>query len=79
MIDCFIETTYIYVCALLCFYYVKFYVHYHVNYCNAARALLHYRRYALKQMFNYYIIYERKIRVQPSLSLHLSTVSIAFS
>ena len=41
--------------------YAKFYVliYYHVNYCKAARALVHCQRYALKQMFNYCYIYMR--------------------
>ena len=56
MIDYLIKTTCIYICALLFCYHVKFYVLvcYNANQCNAARALVHCQRYALKQMFNYY-------------------------
>ena len=50
-IDYLIETTCIYICAILCFYHVKFYVpvYYHVNQCKAARALMHCQRYALSK------------------------------
>ena len=51
MIDYLIEMECICVCALLCFYDVKFYVpvYYHVNYCMTARALLQCQRYVLKK------------------------------
>ena len=56
MIDYLIEMTCIYVRVLLCFHPVKFYVpvYYHVSLCKPAQALVQSRRYALKQMFNYF-------------------------
>ena len=56
-IDYLMETTCIYLCALLCLKHVKFYVpeYYHINHCNVAQALVHCQRNAPKQMFNNYI------------------------
>ena len=54
-IDYLIETACIYICAMVCFRQVKFYVLNIMSfYCKAARALVHCQRYALMQMFNYY-------------------------